>query len=174
MSHSYRSHDCIRVLAAGDPAFASATFSASAEPQARLVLCHAGNRQSVTRRRIPRRYRPRPRKAWRGASSAQRGFRVLGREQEPGHRRRDAWFSGHENPSGRNRRSGRLLALTGHRGILVVENAAGHAVCGRWASSPWFSVAAPATCPGAPRARIGLCRSPTRSPSHPCTTGFRR
>jgi len=35
---------------------------------------------------------------------------------------------------------------------------------GRWASSPCFSVAAPATCPGALRARIGLCRSPTRSP----------
>src|SRR5213076_1873684 len=40
----------------------------------------------------------------------------------------------------------------------------GRPVLGRWAVSPGFSVAAPATCPVALRARIRRCRLPTGSP----------
>src|SRR5215211_4193177 len=41
----------------------------------------------------------------------------------------------------------------------------GRPVLGRWAQSPSFSVAAPATCPGALRARMRRCRLPTASPN---------
>ena len=71
--------------------------------------------------------------------------------------------SGHENPAGRVPRARRVLA--GHRaqGILLWRTQLGTPF---WTMGfPCFSVAAPATCPGALRARIGLCRSPTRSPS---------
>jgi hypothetical protein len=50
------------------------------------------------------------------------------------------------------------------QGILAVENAVGHAVLDDGLRVRAYSVAARATCPGALRARIGLCRSPTRSP----------
>src|SRR5215211_2871659 len=41
----------------------------------------------------------------------------------------------------------------------------GRPIAGRWASSPGFSAAAPATCPGALRARMRRCRLPIASPS---------
>ena len=41
----------------------------------------------------------------------------------------------------------------------------GRPILGRWAQSPSFSVAAPATCPGALRARMRRCRLPTASPN---------
>ena len=115
------------------------------------------SRVTFVRRQRPYRRSPRSRSS--GCCSA--------RAKRSSHRCRDkrCSVSGHENPSGRNRRSGRVLAAHRAQGILVVENVVGHAVCGRWAESPCFSVAAPAICPGALRARIGLCRSPTRSPS---------
>jgi hypothetical protein len=40
-------------------------------------------------------------------------------------RRRGCSLSWHENPSGRNRRSGRVLALTGHRGFLLWRTRSG-------------------------------------------------
>ena len=76
---------------------------------------------------------------------------------------RDCAVSGHENPSRRNFRPARVVAGTGHRGFLCGERSWARRF-GRWPSRPGVSVAAPATCPGALRARIGLCRSPTRSP----------
>src|SRR5918995_2093109 len=47
----------------------------------------------------------------------------------------------------------------------VRENAGWAGPLGRWAQSPGFSVAAPATCPVALRARIRRCRLPTGSPA---------
>src|SRR5215212_2077497 len=60
--------------------------------------------------------------------------------------------------SGRRLRFGRL-----GRGAFW-ENVGWAGRFGGWASSPGFSVAAPATCPVAPRARIRRCRLPTGSP----------
>ena len=85
---------------------------------------------------------------------------------EPVVRRTSARFrvSGHEN----SQRQGSSVRprTSAHRaqGILVVENAVGHAGLDDGLRARAVSVAAPATCPGALRARIGLCRSPTRSP----------
>ena len=80
---------------------------------------------------------------------------------------------GMKNPPRRNRRPGRVAA--GHRtGGSCVENAVGHAVLDDGLRVRALSVAAPASCPGALRARIGLCRSPTRSPVTQRTTCYRR
>ena len=47
----------------------------------------------------------------------------------------------------------------------------GRPILGPCAPSPSFSVAAPATCPGAPRARMRRCRLPTASPATPAKGG---
>ena len=116
------------------------------------------SRVTFVRRQRP--YRRSPRSRSKGCFSA--------RAKRSSHRCRDkrCSVSGHENPASRVLRVRRVLA--GHRaqGNPVVENAVGHAVLDDGLRVRAVSVAAPATCPGAPRARIGLCRSPTRSPFH--------